>query len=219
MTTRVALLDVDGTLIDANYQHALGWYRAFRALAIVVPIWRIHRHIGMGGDLLVAAVSGDEIEERFGDALRERQHDEFLRLRDECEPLAGARELLAELRGRGARTVLASSAGEDDMRHFLARLGGEDVVDAWTSAAHVDRSKPYPNVVLAALDRVGGAERAMMVGDSRWDVEAATRGGLPTVCVLTGGWSAQELQEAGAVRVFESLPELCARLDETPLFS
>jgi HAD superfamily hydrolase (TIGR01549 family) len=213
------LLDLDGTLVDANYQHALAWFRALRRRGIVVPIWRIHRHIGMGGDQLVAAVAGDEAERRYGDELREAEHEEFLRMRDECEPLEGARELLDELHDRSAAVVLASSASQDDVEHFLRVLGADDLIDAWTTSDDVEKSKPHPDIVHAALEKAPGRERAVMIGDSRWDVEAAANAGLQTICVLTGGWSKQELAVSGASCVFESLVELRERLDETPIAS
>ncbi|HVV57495.1 MAG TPA: HAD family hydrolase [Gaiellaceae bacterium] len=214
--TRAALLDLDGTLVDANYQHALAWYRAFRRHGIVLPMWRLHRHIGMGGDQYVAAVAGDDVERRLGDELREASHAEFLPLRDECEPLEGARDLLVALKERGLVVVLASSASEEDLDFFLDRLEARDVVDGWTTADDVERSKPHPDIVHAALERAG-TDEGVFLGDSRWDVEAAANAGLATVGVITGGWSRQELEEAGAVAVYESLGDLRERLDETPL--
>lgn len=218
MTSDVAvLLDLDGTLVDANYQHALAWFRAFRRLGIVLPVWRLHRHIGMGGDQLVAAVAGDDVERRLGDELREAEHEEFLKMRNECEPLEGARELLEELHDRATSVVLASSASQDDVEHFLGVLAAGDVIDAWTTSDDVERSKPHPDIVHAALEKAPNANRAVMIGDSRWDVEAAARAGLETICVLTGGWSKQELAVSGASSVFESLVELRKRLGETPI--
>jgi HAD superfamily hydrolase (TIGR01549 family) len=170
----------------------------------------------MGGDQLVAAVAGDDVERRLGDDLRAASHEEFLPLRDECEPLEGARDLLAALQERGFVVVLASSASRDDLDFFLDRLEAREVVDGWTSADDVDRSKPHPDVVHAALNRAG-ADEGVFVGDSRWDVEAAASAGLDTVCVITGGWSRHELEEAGALAVYASLVELRERLDETPL--
>ena len=217
--SKAALFDLDGTLVDANYQHALAWFRALRRHQIVVPIWRIHRHIGMGGDQIVAALTSDAVEERLGDELRAAEHEEFLLMRDECEPLAEASDLLRALHARGVTVILASSASQDDVEHFLTRLDAEDVLDGWTTADDVAQSKPHPDIVNAALAKIGGAERAVMFGDSRWDIEAAANAGLETVCVLTGGWSEQELRDAGAACVFESLVELRRRIDETPLLT
>ena len=178
-------------------------------------MWRVHRHIGMGGDQIVTAIAGDEVEQRLGDTLREAEAEEFRPLRDECEPLAGARELVEELRRRGIAVVLASSSGGDDVEHFVRTIGIEGLVDGWTTKDDVERSKPHPDVVHAALERAG-TDDAVMVGDSRWDIEAAANAGLPTVCVITGGWSIQELRDAGAAAVFESLLELAAGLESPP---
>ena len=179
-------------------------------------MWRIHRHIGMGGDRLVAAVAGKDVERQHGSSLRDASTEEFLRLRDECAALAGARELVEELKRRGHAVVLASSANQDDLDFFLDRLEVRDLVDAWTSADDVASSKPSPDIVAAALERAGTGD-AVMVGDSRWDIEAAANAGLRTVCVITGGWSEQELVDHGALHVYESLVELREHLDATPL--
>jgi HAD superfamily hydrolase (TIGR01509 family) len=213
-----ALLDVDGTLIDANYQHALAWYRAFRRFDIVLPVWRLHRHIGMGGDQYVAAAAGSEVEERSGDELRDAHSEEFERLRGECAPLEGASDLLAEVKRRGLTVVLASSSGESDLEFFVDRLDAKECIDAWTSKDDVERTKPHPDAIEAALEKAGTRD-AVMVGDSRWDIEAAANAGLETICVLTGGWSEQELRDHGAAAVFDSIPHLLEHLDETPLRS
>jgi HAD superfamily hydrolase (TIGR01509 family) len=172
----------------------------------------------MGGDQIVAALAGDAVETRLGDSLRAAEHEEFLRMRDECEPFAEAAGLLQDLHARGVTIVLATSASDDDVEHFLDRLGVGDVLAGWTTADDVVHSKPHPDIVNAALAK-SDPGRAVMFGDSRWDIEAAANAGLQTVCVLTGGWSEQELCDAGAACVFESLPDLRRRIDETPLFS
>jgi HAD superfamily hydrolase (TIGR01549 family) len=157
------------------------------------------------------------VERRRGDRLRAAQHDEFLRMRDECEPLAGARELLAHLHERGIQVVLASSASQDDVQHFLGVLDAGPAIDDWTTADDVERSKPHPDIVNAALGKARDSDGAVMVGDSRWDIEAGANAGLESVCVLTGGWSEQELRDAGAACVFESLVDLRLHLEETPI--
>jgi HAD superfamily hydrolase (TIGR01549 family) len=179
-------------------------------------MWRVHRHIGMGGDQIVAAIAADQVEQEHGDSLRAAAREEFEGLRDECAPLTGAHELVAELKRRGLVVVLASSSNQDDLDHFLEELEVRDLVDAWTTSQDVERTKPHPDVIQAALAKAGTTE-AVMVGDSRWDIEAAANAGLETVCVITGGWSEQELRDHGAVAVFPSLVELRERLDETPL--
>jgi HAD superfamily hydrolase (TIGR01549 family) len=212
---RAAILDVDGTLVDTNYHHALAWSRAFRAHDVVVPVWRLHRHVGMGGDKFVAAVAGEEVERRIGERLREDWEREFDAFLPEVEPLAGALELVRELRRRGRTVVLASSAVRKHAEAFLDKLRAREEVDAWTTKDDVEATKPHPDLVEAALESAGTRD-ACMLGDTPWDIAAADAAGVPTVCVLTGGFAAAELREAGAAGVFESLEELLAHLDETP---
>ena len=214
---RAAILDVDGTLVDTNYQHAIAWYRAFRSQGIVLPIWRIHRHIGMGGDQLVAALCGDEVEREQGDAIRDAEKGHYQELIGEVEPLEGARELIGELKERGCAVVLASSAKEEEVEHYVDLLDARELADGWTTSADVEATKPEPDLVLAAVEKAGADDGAVMVGDSTFDCEAARRAGLETVAVLTGGFSEAELLDAGAAVVFESIAELRERLDETPL--
>jgi HAD superfamily hydrolase (TIGR01549 family) len=202
--------------VDSNYEHAFAWYRAFRRHDIVVPMWRVHRHIGMGGDQIVTAIAGEEVEREHGDSLRAASKEEFKPLRDECVPLEGAHDLVIELKRRGLIVVLASSSSGDDLAHFLDELDVRDVVDGWTTSDDVERTKPHPDVIQAALDKAGTHD-GVMVGDSRWDIAAAANAGLETVCVITGGWSEQELRDHGAVAVFDSLVSLREHLDETPL--
>ncbi|MGH2921499.1 MAG: HAD family hydrolase [Gaiellaceae bacterium] len=217
MAVEAALLDVDGTLIDSNYHHALAWYRAFRRHDIVLPMWRIHRVVGMGGDQLVPALVGRKVDAKKGDDIRAAREEIYQgELIKEVAPLAGAHELIAELKDRGLRIVLASSSPEDEVERYLGLLDARELADAWTTEDDAKATKPAPDLILAALEKAQ-TERAVMVGDTPWDVEAASKAGIETVCVLTGGWSKQELREAGAVAVFESVEELRKRLDETPL--
>jgi HAD superfamily hydrolase (TIGR01549 family) len=210
-----AILDVDGTLVDTNYQHALAWYRAFLRHDVVLPVWRIHRHIGMGGDQIVSALCGDDLERRQGDAIREEEGERYMELIDEVRPFGGARRLIDTLRERGHAVVLASSAKSHEVDHYLELLDAREAVDGWTTSADVEKTKPHPDLVAAAVEKAGGGE-AVMIGDSTWDCEAAKRYGVPTIALLTGGFSEQELCAAGAVSVFESLEELLERIDDTP---
>jgi phosphoglycolate phosphatase-like HAD superfamily hydrolase len=216
MAPPIAVLDVDGTLVDTNYHHAIAWYRAFREHGLTLPVWRIHRHIGMGGDQLVAAVAGKRVEDRQGDSIRAAEGALYADLIGEVQPFADARRLLELLDGRGHRLVLASSGKRDEVDHYLDLLDARELVEAWTTSADVTQTKPDPDLVHTAVDKVGGG-RAEMVGDSTWDCAAAARADVPSLAVLTGGFSEQELRQAGAQVVFESLTELCERLDETPL--
>ena len=210
-----AILDVDGTLVDSNYHHAIAWYRAFRARSITLPIWRIHRHIGMGGDQLVAALVGDEVERRDGDAIREAEAETYMAMIDEVQPLDGARELIADLKRLADKVVLASSAKEHEVEHYLDLLDARELADDWTTSADVEATKPEPDLIHAAMSKAG-ADSALMVGDSTWDCEAATRADIASIAVLTGGFSERELYEAGASAVFETLDQLRSRLRQLP---
>jgi HAD superfamily hydrolase (TIGR01509 family) len=217
VAVEAALLDVDGTLIDSNYQHALAWYRAFRSHDIVLPMWRIHRAIGMGGDQLVPALVGPELDEEQGADIRAARDEIYTgELIDEVAPLEGAHELIAELKDRGLQVVLASSSPRDELERYLDLLDARELADAWTTKDDVEATKPEPDLILAALEKAQ-TESAVMVGDTPWDVEAASKAGVETLCVITGGWSKRELREAGAIAVFESVDELRQRLEETPL--
>jgi HAD superfamily hydrolase (TIGR01509 family) len=214
----LAILDIDGTLVDTNYHHAVAWYRAFRQHGVVLPIWRIHRHIGMGGDQLVAALTDDSVEEEKGDDIRAAEKPLYMAFIEEVSAMDGARELICDLKDRGHTVVLASSAKQDEVDHYLDQLDAREIADDWTMSDDVESTKPAPDLVQAALDKAGAsADDAVMVGDTTWDIEAAQRAGVPTIAVRTGGFGRDELEEAGAAAVFDSVAELRERLDETAL--
>jgi HAD superfamily hydrolase (TIGR01549 family) len=213
----IAILDVDGTLVDTNYHHAIAWFRAFLRSDVVVPIWRVHRHIGMGGDQLVAAVAGDGVEERVGDDIRDAESDLYRELIDEVRTMEGSRELIEDLRKQDNLVVLASSAKEWEVEHYLDLLDAREIVESWTTSADVEQTKPEPDLIKAAMDKVDADGEAMLIGDTVWDVEAAKRAGVETLAVLTGGFSEQELRDAGARDVFTSVEELRQSLAETAL--
>jgi HAD superfamily hydrolase (TIGR01509 family) len=210
-----AILDIDGTLIDSNYQHALAWYRAFRLHGITIPVWRCHRAIGMGGDQLVPYLAGEGFEREAGDIVRTEEHALFAQMISEVQPFAGARGLIEDLKARGCKVVLASSAKAEDVAVYLDLLDARELADGWTDSSSVERTKPAPDLVEAALELVGGGP-AVMIGDSTWDVEAAKAAKVKTLCVRTGGFGADELLDAGAAAVYESIAELRERLSETP---
>jgi HAD superfamily hydrolase (TIGR01549 family) len=203
-----AILDVDGTLVDTNYHHALAWHRALHAHGHSVQMWKVHRHIGMGGDQILDALIGERAAAEVGEAIREAEAEAYGGLIGEVEPLEGARELIERLRGEGASVILASSAKQEEVDHYLDLLDARELVDGWTTSADVENTKPDPDLVHAALEKAGGGEHAVMVGDSVWDVKAAKAAGIPTLGVLTGGFSEAELREAGAVQVVESIEML-----------
>ncbi|RDS66512.1 MULTISPECIES: HAD family hydrolase [unclassified Streptomyces] len=218
-TSRIAVLDVDGTLIDSNYHHALAWYRALRSVGETWPVWRLHRLIGMGGDQLVTALGGEDLERRVGDRVREQQGKEVDGLIEEMAPLPGARDLLLAIKERGHRLVLASSGKERHVDAFLDMLDARDIADDWTSSADVEASKPAPDLLHVALQKLGAPPDApsVMIGDSVWDVEAAKRAGMPALVVRSGGFGDDELRSAGAAALYDTPADLAKALDDTPL--
>jgi phosphoglycolate phosphatase-like HAD superfamily hydrolase len=215
---KLAVVDIDGTLVDTNYHHAVAWVRAFRSVKVVVPAARVHRAIGMGGDRLVAEVAGEQVESAHGDEIRAAWKDVFDEMLPEIEPLDGARELLAGLGRAGYTVVLASSGKPDHVERYLDVLDARDLVHAWTTSADVDETKPAPDLLTVAMDKAPEPDApAVTLGDSVWDCEAAARIGVPSVGVTTGGFSASELKEAGAAAVYSSLPELTADVANLPL--
>ncbi len=211
-----AILDIDGTLVDTNYQHTLCWYEAFRQHGVHLPVWRLHRHMGMGGDQLVTTLTDEAFEAAYGEDVRAAEKALYFAAMQTVAPLEGARDLLDVLRRRGHQVILASSAKAQEVDHYIELLDARTRVDGWTTSADVQHTKPEPDLVNAALEKLDGAE-AVMVGDSTFDIEAAKRAGVATIAVRTGGYSAAELEEAGAACVFDSIVELMAAIDDTPL--
>jgi HAD superfamily hydrolase (TIGR01549 family) len=215
-TTPAAIIDVDGTLVDSNYHHVLAWARALARYDLTPSLWRVHRHIGMGGDQFVAAVAGEEAEKRHGDALRDAWAEEFDPLLDEVHAVPRATELLQALRERGWPVVLATSGKPHHVDRFLDLLDARDLLTAWTTSEDVEQTKPATDLIEVSL-RKAGAERGVMVGDSRWDFESARRAGVPGVGLLTGGFSREELRDAGADEVHTDLDALLDSLDRSLL--
>jgi HAD superfamily hydrolase (TIGR01549 family) len=207
------VLDVDGTLLDSNYHHTIAWARAFRHVGITVPVWRIHRAIGMGGDKLVAAVAGADTEREHGDEVRDRWEKEYDEIIDETVLLPGAKELLTALRERDVGVALASSSIPKHAEHAFELLDADDLADTATTSEDAEESKPDPELVEEALSRLGGGS-ACVVGDSVWDVQAAKGAGVPAYGVLSGGTSRAELERAGAVGVYEDARDLLDHLDD-----
>lgn len=212
------LFDVDGTLVDTTYLHTVSWAEALRQAGRPISMARIHRAIGMGSDKLLDHLLGDDRDRGGDDALR-AVHDELMAgYASRLQPLPGAVELLRACARRGLRVVLASSAAEHELAKLRGVLDAEDVIDAATSSADVQVSKPAPDILVAALDRAGlDRSRVIFVGDSVWDVQAAGRIGVACIALTCGGTSRAELAQAGAVAVYEDPAQLLSDLDRTPL--
>ena len=202
------LFDIDGTLVDSTYHHALAWHRAFSRLGEPPPMWRIHRTTGMGGDKLVGEVAGDAAEEQHGDDLRDLWRQEYLRIRAEVRPLPGAADLVRRLATDGFRVALASSGDPQFAQEAIDLLGIGEQVEVLTTSEDVEDSKPEPDLVGVTLERLGDVDRSVFVGDTPYDVEAAGRAGLRCVGLLSGGFSEAELTGAGAVLVVGSPADL-----------
>lgn len=213
MTERAVLFDVDGTLVDTNYLHTLAWWRALTDAGHEVAMAAIHRLIGMGSSKLLDEVLGHDDE-----ALSDAHGHHFQRMKGEIRPLPGARRLVEEVSRRGATVVLATSAKAGDIDDLLRVLDLGDTVDDVVHSADVDEAKPAGDIFAAALEAAGcSAERAIVIGDTPWDVEAAARVDLRTIGLETGGCARSELLDAGAVAVYHDPVDLLARLDDSPL--
>lgn len=212
---RGVLFDLDGTLMDTTYLHVVAWERAFRAAGASVPMATIHRLIGMGSDRLIPEVLG-----RDDDAVNDRHGQEFKALRDEAGRLPGARDLVRVAHERGLTVVLATSAKPDDAEHLAGRLEAGEWVDAMTTSEDAGSSKPAPDIFAAAIDTCGlDPDQVVTVGDTRWDVEASAKLGVPTIALETGGWAACELREAGADEVYRDPAALVDHFDQSLLAS
>ncbi|MDV8024889.1 HAD family hydrolase [Rhodococcus sp. IEGM 1330] len=213
------LLDIDGTLVDSNYAHVDAWSRAFRDAGRAVPSWRIHRCIGMDGSTLLETLVGSSDSALAGEA--KKLHGEYYAAASgDLEVLPGARELLADLNSRGVTVVLATSAPESELTTLRDLLDVEDSVAVVTSGEDAEVAKPEPDIIAVALERAGvEAERAVMVGDSVWDIESASRAGVRAIGVLSGGISRGELVDAGAAAVFDDPADLLEHVQGSPVFA
>lgn len=213
---RGALLDVDGTLVDSNDAHARAWQAALAEHHHVVELAAIRRWIGMGGDKLLPMAAGVDHESSEGRAIARRRGELFKeRELARVRPFPRARDLLARMRAGGWTLVVASSAGEDELDLLLQRAGVSDLLHAQTSSDDASRSKPDPEIVRAALRRADlDPRRACMLGDTPYDVEAATRAGVAIVALRCGGWDDAAL--AGAVAIYDDPAHLLLEFERSP---
>ena len=213
--TPAVILDVDGTLIDSNDAHAQAWLDAFNEAGLDVPYGRIRRSIGMGGDKLMPHVAGITEDTPDGKRISERRGEIFkAEYLPHIKPFPRVRDLLQRLEIDGYTLVVASSARKSELGALLDIAGVADLIAKKTSSDDAENSKPDPDIVQAALRRSGVAgDRAIMVGDTPYDVEAALRAGIAVVGVESGGWSRDELH--GALEVHPGVAEIFLHYDDS----
>jgi HAD superfamily hydrolase (TIGR01509 family) len=211
------LFDLDGTLIDSVYQHVLAWHEALEEVGLSLSVWRIHRRIGMSGGLLVQALAreiGHHVTPEQAEKLQKRHAVAFARYRHAVRPLPGARELLRHLSNADVRYAIATSGRPRTAAEVLQALGVDADIPVITRK-EVQRAKPDPDLFLAAAQRLNvPIAHAIVVGDSVWDLLAARRAGCLGIGLLSGGYGQEELQQAGAYRVYQDAADLLAHLDE-----
>jgi HAD superfamily hydrolase (TIGR01509 family) len=214
---RAALFDIDGTLIDSNYLHIDAWTRAFADVGAPVDAWRVHRAIGLDSGKLLDTLLGDRVDE-LGERTKHRHSAYYEELSPRLRRFDGARELIQALSGSGVRVVLATSAPPEEFEVLRACLDVDDLLYAATTADDVETAKPDPDIIGVALRRADvSAGDAVMIGDTRWDAEAAGRAGVRSLGVLSGGIGAGALLDAGAAEVFDDVAAmLTAVTDDGP---
>jgi HAD superfamily hydrolase (TIGR01549 family) len=212
------IFDLDGTLVDSVYQHVLAWHEALDAEGIELSVWRIHRKIGMSGGLfsnMLLRETGAELNTERIDRLQRRHAEAYKRYTPQVVPLPGARELLAALTNAGIPWAIATSGRMDTAGPVIERLGVDPGRTPVVTRDAVRHAKPEPDLFLAAADRLGvDIEIASVVGDSVWDMLAARRARALGIGLLSGGYGLEELERAGAYRVYEDPADLLNHLDE-----
>jgi HAD superfamily hydrolase (TIGR01549 family) len=215
---RGVLFDVDGTLVDSNYLHAVAWWQAFRQQDHDVPMSAVHRAIGMGGDKLVEHLLGEDRNEDMDEQLDDAHGAIFSTWWPSLRSFDGARDLLLACAEKDLTVVLASSASETELKVLRTVIDADSAISAATSSSDATESKPSPEILQAALDSSGlTAQDTVFVGDSVWDVKAAAALEIPTIGLLCGGTSEAELRDAGAEEVWENPRELLESLNSSML--
>ncbi|MFN2397570.1 MAG: HAD family hydrolase [Gemmatimonadaceae bacterium] len=214
---RAVLLDIDGTLIDSNDAHAEAWVAALSEAGFDVPFGKVRPLIGMGADKLLPMITGIESDTRKGKSIAQRRGEIF---RNEylpgLKPFQSARDLLLRMRQDGLKLVTATSSGDADVEGLLQAANVNDLIEAQTTASDASNSKPDPDIIEAALSRSGEPPgRAIMLGDTPYDVAAAKRAGVRSIALRCGGWLDAEL--AGAIAVYDDVADLLARYEKSPL--
>lgn len=210
------LLDVDGTLVDSNDAHAHAWVRALAENGITVPFEKVRPLIGKGGDKLLPEAAGIEADSPKGKAISKRRGEIFQKdfLPTLC-PFPGAKDLLERMKQVGLNLGVASSAKQDELNGLLRICAADELVEASTSSDDADSSKPDPDIIHAALERIGlPAAEVILLGDTPYDVQAGKRAGVAVVALRCGGWDDRDL--TGSVAIYDSPADLLGRFEESP---
>jgi HAD superfamily hydrolase (TIGR01509 family) len=216
---KAVLCDIDGTLVQSNWLHAEAWCDAFAAVGIRLEVEDVRRQIGKGGDELIPVFvpwwKRTAIEEPLKAYRKLVFRQDYM---SRVKPLPGARDLLARCKQAGIEVALASSADGDDLKIYKRIVGMEELVDKQTSASDADKAKPHPDIFSATLRKLKRtASECIALGDTPYDAEAAGLAGLRTIGVTTGGWTREELMDAGCVEVYADVAELLERFEESAL--
>jgi HAD superfamily hydrolase (TIGR01549 family) len=215
-----AIFDIDGTLTDSVDIHAMAWQEALRHFGHEVSYERVRRQIGKGGDQLLKTLLSPKDLEAHGEELDQFRGELFKRKYMKLvKPLSMVPELFQRIRAAGVRIVLASSAKKDEVEYYQKLLDIEKLVEQDTSSDDAERSKPHPDIFAAAMQKLGSppAQQVIAIGDTPYDAQATAAISIPCIGVLSGGWTEQELREAGCIAVFRGPADLLARFDESPL--
>ena len=217
---KAVIFDVDGTLIDSVEVHAKAWVWAFARHGHDIPLEDLKGQIGKGADQLMPEYLSPEQMERYSKQLEEDRQMFFKQeYYQHLKPFPDVRELFERIKADGKEIVLASSAKEDELKHYEELANVQDLIAASTSSDDAEKSKPHPDIFHAAMEKLKGIgpDEAIVVGDTNWDVEAAGKAGLKTIGLLCGGFKEETLKGAGAVAIYRDPADLLAHYDESPL--
>ncbi len=216
---KAVLCDIDGTLVDSNHLHGEAWQRTFEHFGIHVTLDQAIHQIGKGGDQVIPTFVPKEDVERLEKPLKEYRSDLFHReYFSQIKPFPGARELLVKIKDSGLRISIATSADKDDLAKLEGIANITDLIEKEASSADAEQSKPEPDIFQAALSKLGiKPDEAIALGDTPWDIQAAQKAGIPTIAVTSGGWTVDELRDAGALEIYSSVEDLAEKFAESAL--
>lgn len=216
---KALLCDIDGTLVESNWLHAEAWRVAFAEMGVMLDLETLRRQIGKGGDELIPVFVPWWKRPAVEDPLKAFRKYVFQHgLREQVQAIQGVRPLLERVRQSGLRVAVATSSKKDDLEVLLRVAGVEDLMDVRTTSDDAERAKPHPDIFSSVLEKLGlSAEECIGLGDTPYDAESAGKAGVRTIGVMTGGWSREELLNAGCIAVYKDAQELLERFESSPL--